>query len=184
MRDEGIASSLSHVPFLVTKLQFGHAYPRSSSFGKPKQQTANHNDQCSSSQTRGFPPLLDTAFYADLWPRRPVFRLRWVLPTSQEHSHLFVSCSTATKFRQELRARARGISPVVHASPEGTTRKRSHTCVRLLQCFLNSISRVLKPDYSAPEASATSSSLSATSATTSCSAAVSLSLQQAFSQSP
>ena len=37
--------------------------------------------------------LVSTAFYADLWPRRTVFTLRCVSPTSQDRPHLFVSCS-------------------------------------------------------------------------------------------
>ena len=35
-----------------------------------------------------------TAFYADLWPRRMVFRLLCVLPTSLDRPHLFVRCSS------------------------------------------------------------------------------------------
>ena len=39
--------------------------------------------------------VVATAFYADLWPRRTVFRQLYVLPTSRDRPCLFVSCSDA-----------------------------------------------------------------------------------------
>lgn len=61
-----------------------------------------------------------TAFYAGLWPRRAVFSLRYVFPTSQDRPLLFVSCSKTLLLEIELFFRfAAGLILVVLISMVG-----------------------------------------------------------------